>query len=226
MEIKFKKKLSDYDYVVMFDLASKISGVCVWDIAKGRPILTRKLVVRDGEANKAAGLISQIDGFFMNLTDQLGIPDLSKVLVYRELCPVQQGRFTTAKTLIALGKAHAVLDIYLAEKGLDYYDLMGVAPATTHSYYRKLRGLPSTEKVEKTDIRDYLISEYGIEGDLSLDETDAVFLAKTFVDVFWNKELREEIKERKKHMKALKAVNAIEKVKDEISFLSSLEYVS
>lgn len=29
MEVKGKKSLVDYDYLIMFDLASKISGVCV-----------------------------------------------------------------------------------------------------------------------------------------------------------------------------------------------------
>jgi hypothetical protein len=136
---------------------------------------------------------------------------------------MQQGRFTTAKTLIALGKAHASLDIYLEEKGLDYYDLLGVAPATTHSYFRKIKGLPPSAKVEKTDVRDYLISEYGVGEGLTLDETDAVFLAKTFVEVFWNKDLDEAIREKKRHMKTLKAANAIERTKGEIEALSALK---
>ena len=29
MEIKFKDKIDTYDYLIMFDLASKITGVCV-----------------------------------------------------------------------------------------------------------------------------------------------------------------------------------------------------
>lgn len=225
MEIKFVKKLSEYDYLVMFDLASKVTGVCVWNLKEGRPEYTERLVVKDGEYNKAAALINQIDGFFMRLKERLGSEDLSKVLVYRELCPMQQGRFTTAKTLIALGKAHAVLDIYLAGMKLDYFDLMGVAPATTHAYYRKLKGLGPSDKVEKADIRDYLVSEYGIPSDLTLDETDAIFLSKTFVDVFWDKEMDEAIRERKRHIKALKSANAIDKAKMEIEFLQSLKHV-
>lgn len=224
MEIKFTKKLSEYDYLVMFDLASKVSGVCVWNIKNGKPEYTSKLVVKDGVVNRAYSLFSQIDCFFVGLKQHLGDIDMSKVLVYRELCPMQQGKFTTAKTLIALGKAHAVLDLYLAQHGLDFYDLEGVAPATTHAYYRRLVGMPSSSKIEKTDIRDYLVSEYGISSDLSLDETDAVFLAKTFVDVFWDKEIDELVKERKRHLKTLKAENAIEKVKSEMAFLSSLKH--
>ena len=223
MEIKFTKKLSDYDYLVMFDLASKVSGVCVWNLKTGQPEYTERLVVKDSEMNKAAALVDRIDDFFVRLKVRLGDTDLNNVLVYRELCPMQQGKFTTAKTLIALGKAHAVLDIYLAGKGLDYYDLMGVAPATTHSYYRKLKGLGAGDKVEKTDIRDYLISEYGISKDLTLDETDAIFLSKTFVEVFWDKEIDEAVREAKRHLKTLKASNAKERVNKEIEFLKSLK---
>ena len=219
MEIKFTKKLSDYDWLVMFDLATKSTGVCVWDIKGNRPRLTHNIVTTGNTGNRAKELWDGLDRFFVGFKLK-GDP---KVLVHRELCPVQQGRFTTAKTLISLGKSHAVLDLYLAENGFDYYDLEGVSPSTAHAYFRRLNGLGVRNKVEKEDVRAYLAAAYGMDPKLCLDESDAAFLAKTFVDVFWDQKIDEEIKERKRHMKALKAPAAIEKCRAEIEALASLK---
>ena len=219
MEIKFTKKLSDYDWLVMFDLATKSTGVCVWDLKNGRPAFTYNIVTTGNTGNRAKELWDGLDRFFVNFMLK-GNP---KVLVHRELCPVQQGRFTTAKTLISLGKSHAVLDLYLAENGFDYYDLEGVSPSTTHAYFRRLNGLGAKDKVEKEDVRAYLVKEYGMDPKLCLDESDAAFLAKTFVDVFWNQKIDEEIKERKRHRKTLKAPSAIAAVDAQIEGLGSLK---
>lgn len=219
MEIKFTKKLSDYDWLVMFDLATKSTGVCVWDLKNGRPAFTHNIVTTGNTGNRAKELWDGLDRFFMGFMLK-GNP---KVLVHRELCPVQQGRFTTAKTLISLGKSHAVLDLYLAENGFDYYDLEGVSPSTTHAYFRRLNGLGAKDKVEKEDMRAYLAEEYGIDPKTGLDETDAIFLAKTFVESFWDKQIDEEIKERKRHRKTLKAPSAIAAVDAEIERLKGLK---
>lgn len=221
MEIKFTKKLSDYDCVVMFDLATRSTGVCVWDVKTSRPLYTENIVTTGKTGNRADELLHALDDFFVRFFRKYDAN--TKVLVHRELCPIQQGRFTTAKTLISLGKSHAVLDIYLAEHGYDYYDLAGVSPSTTHAHFRHLMGLDSRAKVEKEDVRKYLVSEYGIDPDLGLDESDAIFLAKTFVERFWNAELDEECREVKRHMKTLKSPKAIEAQRERIDFLSGLK---
>lgn len=223
MEIKFEKKLSDYDYLVMFDLATRSTGVCVWSLPEGKPLWTTNITTTGKTGNRARELWDGLDRFFLDFSDKLGEGAFPKTLVHRELCPVQQGRFTTAKTLISLGKAHAILDLYLSEKGLDYYDLEGVSPSTTHSYFRRLRGLGPKDKVEKEDVRAYLAEEVGIDPALGLDESDAMFLAKTFQEVYWDKQLDEEIKEKKKHRKTLKAPAALASVDREIERLKSLK---
>ena len=223
MEIKYAKKLIEYSYLVMFDLATRSTGVCVWDLKKGRPALTYNIVTTGNTGNRAKELWDELDRFFVYFTKKLGLDNYSEVLVYRELCPIQQGRFTTAKTLISLGKSHAVLDLYLAENNLDYYDLEGISPSTTHAYFRRLNDLEPKDKVEKEDVRAYLVQEYGIDPKLCLDESDAVFLAKTFVDVFWNQKIDEEIKEKKRHRKTLKAPSAIAAVDAEIDRLKGLK---
>lgn len=223
MEIKYAKKLIEYSYLVMFDLATRSTGVCVWDLKKEKPAFTYNIVTTGNTGNRAKELWDELDRFFVYFTKKLGLDNYSEVLVYRELCPIQQGRFTTAKTLISLGKSHAVLDLYLAENNLDYYDLEGISPSTTHAYFRRLNDLEPKDKVEKEDVRAYLAQEYGIDPKLCLDESDAVFLAKTFVDVFWNQKIDEEIKEKKRHRKTLKAPSAIAAVDAEIDRLKGLK---
>lgn len=223
MEAKFRKKLSEYDYLVIFDLATRSTGACVWDLRKGKPLYTENLLTTGKTGNRAKELWDALDSFFVHLACRLGAIYPSRILVHRELCPIQQGKFTTAKTLISLGKSHAVLDLFLEEWAIDYYDLDGISPSTTHAYFRKLAGLDARAKVEKEDIRDYLVREYGIDPSTGLDETDAMFLAKTFVEVFWDRQIDEEIKEKRKHRKGLKAPSAIAAVDSEIERLRSLK---
>ena len=223
MEVKFKKKLSDYDYLVMFDLATGSTGVCAWNLASARPAFTENLTTTGKTGNRAGELWDELDRFFMDFASKLGLEDFGRVIVHRELCPIQQGRFTTAKTLISLGKSHAVLDLYLREKGLDYYDLDGVSPSTTHAHFRGLAGLGPKDKVTKEMVRDYLVSEYGIDPRTGLDETDSVFLAKTFVERFWDKEIDEEKRNVRRHIKTLKAPAAIAKATEGLAFLDSLK---
>lgn len=223
MEAKFRKKLSDYDYLVMFDLATCSTGACVWDLAKARPIFTKNLVTTGKTGNRAGELWDELDRFFVDFTIKVGLNSFDRVLVYRELCPIQQGRFTTAKTLISLGKSHAVLDLFLRERNIDYYDLSGVSPSTTHAHFRSLVGIGAKEKVSKEDVRDYLVREYRIDPSTGLDETDAIFIAKTFVERFWNKEIDEETKNVKRHMKTLKSPSAIAACQARIEELNSLK---
>ena len=222
MEAKFTKKLSDYRYLIMFDLASKSTGVCIWDIAEGKPVATTRIVVDGRTGNRARELWDGLDGFFVLFALKHGAWQ-KNAIVYRELCPIQQGRFTTAKTLIALGKAHAVLDLYLAENGWDYYDLEGVSPSTTHAFFRRLRGLSPKDKVEKEDIRAYLAEEYGMDPDLNLDESDAAFLAKTFAECFWDQKIDEEMREERRHIRGLKAPAAIKAGRERLEYLASLK---
>ena len=60
MEIKFKDKIDTFDYLIMFDLASKVTGVCVWDIKKKSPYYTRVIRVKDGTELPFADLKEKI----------------------------------------------------------------------------------------------------------------------------------------------------------------------
>lgn len=95
----------------MFDLASKITGVCLWDLTAGRPLQTFVLKVPDNVELGAAALYTQIDSLFNNLTRD-GL-DPSSLLVCKEAMPTQlHGGASTVQTFVALARSHAILDLY------------------------------------------------------------------------------------------------------------------
>lgn len=221
MEVKCKSKLTNFKYLVMFDLASKITGVCVWDIQAQQPIFTQVVKVNTSSELPAAELRKEIANFFLHLF-QLGYKK-SEILVSKERMPTQMhGGASTIQTFLALARSHAVLDVFLYENEYATYDYVGVSPSTTHAYYKRLVGEKDI-KVTKEMIRDYLIQHFSGCKNLSLDESDAVFLAKTLCDVKWDADLQDEIRNQKKHKKTLKSSAAIEKIDQHIEFLNSLK---
>lgn len=222
MEIKFKSRLCDYDYIIMFDLASKITGVCVWDIKNKHPYCTRVIKVKDGCEMPFADLKDKISLLFEELKKQI---DLSRCFVSKEMMPTQiHGGSSTVQTFVALAKSHAILDVYCYENNIPCYDYKGVAPATTHAYYRHIKGLGVKDKITKEMVRDYLYEIFPNDmKTTTLDETDAVFLAKTLCDEKWNNDVDEKIREVKRHKKELKAAHAIKAADDEIERLRGLK---
>lgn len=92
---------------------------------------------------------------------------------------------STVQTFLSLARSHAVLELYAARHGLAMYDEIGVYPVTTHAYLRRILSLPKETKVDKALIRKYVADTYNFTN-LTFDESDAAFLAQTFVDVKFN----------------------------------------
>lgn len=220
MVIQGKKGLNEYKYLVMFDLASHNTGVCLWDIENNIPLKTFSIVADKVDGIFVSNLYKQLDIFFDKLLD-MGIKK-EEIFVSKEAMPVQlRGGSSTVQTFIAMAKAHAILDLFLDQHDIDVYDYKGVYPATTHAYLKKLLGEDAKKTVDKKDIKEYVIKTYGIEVN-NFDESDAAFLAATLVGSKWNKDVQEEIKEVKRHKKTLKANKAIADCDAKLEFLISL----
>ena len=223
MEIKYKKSLKDYKYLIMFDLASKITGVCIYDLIKEKPIKTQVITVKGKNTLPVVELFNSLDNFFTEITKKGILRE--DILVSFEAMPTQMhSAASTIQTFMALAKSHAILDLYLAQNNIDVYDHVGVYPISTHSYYKKMANVSKEQKVTKEDIRNYVIELYPELKDITLDESDAVFLAKTFIEVKWNKDLDEEIRAWKKHGKTLKINSAIKKNEEKINFLKKIKH--
>lgn len=181
MEIKYKQKITVYKYLVMFDLASKITGVCLFDLVQKKPVSTKIIKVTGTQELQSAELLDLINNYFNELYSQ-GIKK-EEILVSKEAMPTQlRGGNSTVQTFIALSRSHAILDTYLFKNNIATYDYIGVYPVSTHAYFKRLINADKDYKVTKEAIREYLYSIYTIE-QLTLDESDAIFLAKTLIEV-------------------------------------------
>lgn len=222
MQVKFTKKITDYKYLVMFDLASRVSGVCLWDLIKNIPISTDKIIVSGELELPVAEQYLLIDQYFQKIQTKYNIKK-EEILVSFEAAPsqIRSGNASTIQTFIALAKSHAILDYFLYSNDIATYDYVGVYPITTHAFFKQIMGLGKDDKVKKEDIREYLYKEYNLSN-LSLDESDAIFLALTLVKSKWNKDIQEKIREKKRHKKTLKAPHAIKSVEEEIAFLNNI----
>lgn len=222
MLIKYLYNINNYKYLVMFDLASKITGVCLWDIINNKPIETKVLTVTGKHELPADELYHLIDDYFDSLYKRGFL--LKDILVGKEAMPTQvHGGSSTVQTFIALARSHAILDLYTYEHNIAVYDYVGVYPISTHSYLKHLMQWENNHPVEKIDIKNYVCETYGLSNDITFDEADATFLAKTLLDVKWNKDLDEEIKAVKKHQKSLKASHAIIAYEEEKKRLEGLK---
>ncbi len=72
-------------------------------------------------------------------------------------------------------------------------------------------------------MRDYVMDLYKID-DVSLDESDAIFLCKTLIEVKWDNDIDELVRAEKRHRKELKAPHAIKASDEEIERLKSLKF--
>ncbi len=219
MIIKGSKGIKEYKYILAFDLASHNTGICLWDIAKNKPVDTFLMVTKKSD-NFVYDLYNNLDIFFSDLRNKN--IDLKDIFVCKEAMPSQlRGGNSTVQTFISLSKSHAILDLFLQQNNIDVYDYVGIYPATTHACIRKLLNIDSKTSVDKTTIREYIKNEFGLETK-TFDESDAAFLAVTLITNKWNKDLQEEIKEVKKHKKTLKASKAIADCDAKLEFLNSL----
>ena len=220
MYVKGKVKLNTYKYLVMFDLASKITGVCLWDLTKDEPIQTGVLKIDISAGLPVASLYDALEKYFNAISKIVSLDD---ILVYKEAMPTQlRGGSSTVQTFIALARSHAILDLYLDQHDIDSYDVTGVYPASTHAYFKHVKGLGAADKVDKQMINDYVRERYHID-ELTLDESYAVFLAETFIKSKWNRDIDELVREVKRHKKTLKAPHAINECNNKIEVLLSLK---
>ena len=226
MEIKFKRSINDFQYLLMFDLASRNTGVCLWDIQKQSPVLTSTLKVEGKEELPAAELLDLIIHFTNSLVTRVGPFDIKKLLVVKEAMPTQlRGGSSTVQTFIALARSHCTLDTVMYQNKIAMYDYVGIYPITWHNYFKKVACLGKDDKVTKEAVHEYVVSKYNLDKDMSLDESDAVFMCETFFAVKWNNDLKERIAEVKRHRKTLKAPHAIKLCDEEIERLNGLKII-
>ena len=216
MYLHFQKSLSDFKYVVCFDLAKYETGISLIDNQSKQVVLTHQLSVKSSSEMPMFDFYTQMKGFIDNTIAPLGFEN---VLFLREKQPSGHGSTTTIATLQSLAGVHAILDVLAGQYGIFEYE-DGIHASSVKAWARQVTGL---EKPQKEDIAAYLYTIFpGLkERGVSFDVTDSIALYMCLVSIKWNKDLKEIIKEETKHLKSLKSASAIKKQNEKIEQLNN-----
>lgn len=220
--IKYQKSLSDYKYIISFDLAKNLTGYSLIDYRNHKVLHAGVIDMSKSTCESfwyayAAALRSALGQCLNALSRPL---KKSEVFITKEKLPNQSGRFSSIEALQALAQCHAIFDATVYDFGVDYYDFDGVHSVSVKAYFKRLTGI---DKPTKEDICSYISKYFNYDfSKTTLDVTDSIAVAMTLVDVKYNKDLSEKIKELKKSLKQYQSAARIRQVQDEIARLQSL----
>ncbi len=217
MIYKFSGYITDFDYIVGFDLAYHKSGVAIYDIKSQKVVDTFKVVIKNGPEASIFDLYSTL-GVTL---DRISSKYKGKILAIKEAMPLQCGVFTTVQTLQQLAKAHAALDICLYERPENYcvYDETGIHSISVKSLFKKNKD----DKPTKKDIQERLRNLYDLTGlEITDDISDAIAVIYTLINKKWNSDIKDKIKELKKEIKTLKQESTIKNRECFIDYLKDI----
>lgn len=217
MIYKFSSYITDFDYIVGFDLAYHKSGVAIYSNEKKNIVDTFKVDVQNGREASIFDLYSALG----DVLDKISIKYTGRILAIKEAMPIQCGKFTTVQTLQQLAKAHAALDICLYERSYKYcvYDEVGIHSISVKSLFKRSK----EDKPTKKDIQNRLREIYNLgELEITDDISDAIAVIYTLINKKWNSDIKDEIKSTKKEIKGLKQDFAIKNKEKYINYLKNI----
>lgn len=210
-EIKFVQHPRDFRYCLSFDLAKNHTGwsFCRWDGDLLTVIGTG--VIDMTEAEESAFWLSyhtELTKIFTKFSSW------GQFLVLKERMPMQNGRFSSIGALQALAQCHAIFDLVAAQNNAILYDTSGVPAVSEKALFRRLTGI---EKVEKTDIRQWILyhTDNQLPQDVSLDITDSIAVTMTLYCHTAEQDILERARELKRKQKQLKSLKRIAELEAE-----------
>lgn len=218
--IKFKKHPVEYPYILAFDLAKMHTG---WSLLEFSDSIPRVLDCGVVDMTKEPE-----DVFWLRYYQAIkrilerAMQGCSSLLVTKERMPQQNGRYSSITALQALAQCHAIFDMVVAELGADAYDFIGVAAVSEKAYYKSLT---DKDKVEKEDIKEYILCNYHhrLADNVSLDITDSIAVGVTLRNYSAGRDIAAETKEVRKLLKKYKSTAKIEECLNRIDFLKDLK---
>lgn len=220
MEIKYNKNLSNYNYVLSFDLAKQKTGWALVDI-KSNKIEKFGMVILNEKADSV--WLDIYDKIIVVLNDIKEHCQISgkRFFVLKEKLPNQAGKFTTIASLQSLAQVHAIWELACEKTGVDVYDFQGVHSVSVKAFFKKRYGI---EKPQKEDIARLICENYCFNiGENPLDITDAIACVQTLVEHKWNQDIIDKTKELKKEQKKYKSDKKIEEIGREMRRIQTLE---
>lgn len=219
MKLNFQKSLSEFKYLLCFDLAKFETGISLINIEQldsPHIINVYQLSVDKKTDDPFGEFYDKLQNFFKGLQEQINFKD---VLLVREKQPQGFNVATTISTLQALAGVHAILSVAAHQYDLYEYE-DGIHASSVKAWARHKLEI---DKPQKEDIQNFLFREfpYLIVKQPTYDITDSIALAICLIEEKWNNDLKDIIKQEKKHLKELKLQRAIIKQQEKIQDLEN-----
>ena len=199
--VKYNCDLSNYDYILGFDLAKQKTGWALVNIKSNRVEMSGIIILNE-----------KVDSVWLDIYDKITVvlEDVKrhcqnsgkKFFVLKEKLPNQAGKFTTIASLQGLAQVHAIWELACEKSGVEVYDFEGVHSVSVKAFFKRRYDV---EKPQKEDIAKLVCENYCFDiGDSPLDITDAIACVQTLVEYKWNEDIKDKIKELKKEQKNYK----------------------
>lgn len=199
--VKYNYDLSNYDYILGFDLAKQKTGWALVNIKSNRVEMSGVIILNE-----------KVDSVWLDIYDKIVVvlecvkkycQNLEKkFFVLKEKLPNQAGRFTTIASLQGLAQVHAIWELACEKSGVEVYDFEGVHAVSVKAFFKRKYGV---EKPQKEDVSKFVCERYGFDiGERPLDITDAIACVETLVEHKWDEDIKGKIKQLKKEAKSYK----------------------
>ena len=224
MQVKFKKRLEDYDYILSFDLAKHITGYGLIGVHTQKIYESGVIITKKDSEMPWQEFYDKTKEVILSIREKYG----NNFFITKERLPYQNGPRSSIAALQELAKTHAVFDLLVSQLWVDYYDWDGVSSVSVRAFIKKETGI---EKPSKEDVLRYIRTKYQDWSPLlevsgkkyDTNSTDAIGVGITLMQRKWDSDLDIEIKELRKKGKTLKKDSAIEENNQKIAFLQSLK---
>lgn len=221
MIIKFQRPLSEFDFILSFDVAKFLTG---WSLINFKTFEIIEAGIIDMSSVKDECIWPK---YYTEMTKVISFcsfyhPEIAgKFFVTKEKMPLQAGHFSTISTLQALAQAHAICDMAMYNEGVPVYDYEGVHSVSVKALFKKLTGV---EKPTKLDIKKYIEDNFkGVDiSQFTQDVSDSIAVSYTLVMVKWNNDIKEEIKNFKKEQKKYKTKQKQNEIEERIEQFKAL----
>ena len=218
--IKYQRKLNDFQYILSFDLAKRVSGYALWDFKNDKVLMAGVIDTRLAPSDFIWKFFyDEVDKVIKKAQKIIGVNKSSLLFLTKEKLPTQNGPHSTIETLQGLAQAHSIFDLVASNAGIEMYDYEGIHSVSVKAYFKSL--LIDNEKPQKEDIAKYIKERFvGFDfGSLSLDVTDALAVAITLVEKKYDMDIKDEIKRIKKELKTYKSVAKKNELEEQIKHL-------
>lgn len=225
MQVKFNKRLEEYDYILSFDLAKHITGYSLMEIETNKILVSGLVETDSSNGTPWKEFYDKVKETIVFLREKYG----NNFFVLKERLPNQNGPRSSIAALQELAKVHAIFDLLVDQMYLDYYDFLGVSSVSEKAIVRSYTGI---EKPTKDDVFNFVVSVCPNFEPILINEkkkiydtntSDSIMVSLTLILKKWNSDIEAEIKELRKKTKLYKRERDVSLAEEKIGYLQNLK---